>query len=137
MARAAKTQPSADLPSAVLAHVRRIIHAIHAQSAAIESHVGLTGPQFWALREIATASDDGLSLGDIARRLALHPANAGRLVDRLAAKDLVTRAGDARDKRVVVVRATSAGKKLVLTPVGAPAQAGLLDTALQHGPAVR
>lgn len=111
--------------SRVLGHLRRIIHAIHRQSAAIEASTGLTGPQLWALREIAL-SDEGVTLGDLARRLALHKANAGRLVDRLASRRLVTRGSVPGDGRSVLVRATSKGRRQAVAPVGGPLQADLL-----------
>jgi DNA-binding MarR family transcriptional regulator len=114
-----------ELAAAALTHLRRIIHAIHAQSAAIESAVGLTGPQLWALREI-DQSEKGLSLGEVAARLALHPANAGRLVDKLVRKKVVRRERPANDRRYVVVRVTPRGAALASKSPSGPAQADLL-----------
>lgn len=110
-----------------LEHLRRIVQAIHSQSVAIEAATGLTGPQFWALREVARARD-GLTLGELARRLALHKANAGRLADRLARRRYITRETPPDDRRVVVVRATAAGLKKAEVHVAAPPQAHLLRT---------
>jgi DNA-binding MarR family transcriptional regulator len=115
-----------DAPGSVLANIRRIIHAIHAQSSAIEAAVGLTGPQLWALREI-DGTVEGLALGDVARKLALHKANAGRLVERLVSKGLVRCERPASDRRYVVARVTKKGRTLARRPVGAPAQADLLS----------
>lgn len=115
----------ASLSVRALDHVRRVVQAIHGQSVAIEQATGLTGPQFWALREVAR-SKDGLSLGELAERLALHKANAGRLADRLATKRLVTRETPPDDRRVVLVRVTAAGLERAELPVTAPPQAHLL-----------
>jgi len=93
---------------------------------AIEAATGLTGPQFWALREVAR-EEDGITLSELARRLALHRANAGRLADRLAGKQLLTRQASPSDRRVVVVRATAAGRRQSELPVSAPPQARLLS----------
>ncbi len=122
MARAS----NAKLSVRALEHVRRVVQAIHGQSVAIEQATGLTGPQFWALREVAR-SKEGLSLGELAERLALHKANAGRLADRLATKRLVTRETPPDDRRVVLVRITAAGLERSKLPVDAPPQANLVS----------
>jgi DNA-binding MarR family transcriptional regulator len=106
-----------------LAHIRRIIHRIHAQSAAIEASVGVTGPQFWAMRELVP---EPLPVGAIAERLAIHKATAGRLVDRLVRKKLVTARRSGSDRRVVVVELTAKGRKLASRKAPRPAQADLL-----------
>lgn len=108
-----------------LEHLRRVVQVIHAQSVAIEGATGLTGPQFWALREVARARD-GITVGELARRLALHKANAGRLAERLARKRLVTRETPPDDRRVVLVRITAAGLRKAEIPVSAPPQADLM-----------
>ncbi len=108
-----------------LGHIRRIIHRIHAQSVAIEASVGVTGPQFWALREVAPEKD-GLPVGVLAERLALHKATAGRLVDRLVKKKLVTARRSREDRRVVIVELTAKGRKLASRKAPRPAQADLL-----------
>lgn len=117
----------AELARQSLGHLRRVIQAIHSQSVAIESELGLSGPQLWALREVVGADDDeGLSLGELARRLALHPANAGRLVDRLARRRLVRRQRSSQDRRVILVAATPAGRRLAQAKLSGPPQQDLL-----------
>lgn len=117
----------ADLARLSLGHLRRVIQAIHSQSVAIEAELGLSGPQLWALREIVGAADEeGLSLGELARRLALHPANAGRLVDRLARRRLVRRQRSSQDRRVILVAATAAGERLAEARLNSPPQQDLL-----------
>ncbi len=120
-----RVAPGRGQAARILAHLRRMIHAIHAQSAAIESAARLTGPQLWALREVVN-QHDGITLGELAERLVLHRANAGRLVDRLAGKGLVRRETPEEDRRVVLVRPTSAGRRLAERAVANPVQADLL-----------
>jgi DNA-binding MarR family transcriptional regulator len=110
----------------IIAHLRRIVRAIQEQSATIEAAVGLTGPQLWALREI-NASVRGLSLGEIAKRLCLHKASAGRIAERLLQRGLIQADRPENDKRYVVVRVTKAGRVLAERPVAGPAQASLLS----------
>ena len=109
----------------VLAHVRRVVHAIHAQSTAIEATLGLTGPQLWALRELDLC-EASQPVGFLARRLVIHKASAGRLVERLEDKGLVQREADAEDGRVVRVALTARGRTLARRSTQGPAQADLL-----------
>lgn len=108
-----------------LVNLRRIVHAIQAQSTRIEASVGLTGPQLWVLREINGAVG-GLPIGQIAKRLVLHKASAGRIVDKLVARGLVQSERPANDLRVVLARVTEKGRKLAAAAVAGPAQADLL-----------
>src|SRR5687767_1519070 len=122
----AMAKKDAGAAARTLANVRRIVHAIHAQSTAIESTAGVTGAQLWVLRELARAEQGVLTLSEIAQKLALHRANAGRLVERLADKRLVKRETPAHDRRVVLVRLTKAGEARLRRPVAGPPQADLL-----------
>jgi DNA-binding MarR family transcriptional regulator len=116
-----------------LTNLRRIVHAIQAQSTRIESAVGLTGPQLWALREINGAVG-GLPVGQIGRKLVLHKASAGRIVDKLATLGLVQTERPPNDLRVVLARITQKGRRLAETAVQGPAQADLV-TRLERLPA--
>ncbi|HZU97723.1 MAG TPA: MarR family transcriptional regulator [Planctomycetota bacterium] len=118
--------------ASTLTNLRRIVHAIQGQSSRIESSVGLTGPQLWALREI-NATVGGLPLGQIARKLVLHKANAGRIVDKLVALGLVQTERPANDLRVVLARITEKGRSLAEAAVQGPAQADLM-TRLERLP---
>ena len=123
-----------DVAARSLTHLRRIYHAIHAASSSIESAVGITGPQLWALHAVADAPD-GLSLGEIADKLVLHKANAGRLVERLLQKKLVTRERPEHDRRLAIVRATPKGLALLSEPTPKVAQRELLVRLAQLPPA--
>ncbi len=115
------TRHRAEVTTLALEHLRRIVQALHEDAVAISDATGLSAPQFWALREVVRAAD-GLSLSELARRLALHKANAGRLVERLARQRLVRRETPADDRRVVIVRPTAAGVRRCQLLVQAPPQ---------------
>jgi DNA-binding MarR family transcriptional regulator len=125
-----RNKVNSEAAGSVLSNLRRIIHAIHAQSSAIESALGLTGPQLWALREIAR-DEAGVMLGEIARRLSVHRANAGRIVERLVAKGFVDCRTPDDDRRRVIVRATAAGRRCVSRKVAVPPQADLVTRVAQ------
>lgn len=111
----------AEVTARALEHLRRIVQALHEDAVAVEEATGLTAPQFWALREVVRAGD-GITVGELARRLALHKANAGRLVERLARQRLVRRETPEDDRRVVIVRPTAAGLRRCQLPIPAPPQ---------------
>ena len=72
----------------------------------------ITFPQLWVLEHLSR-KEEGLPMNELARFLSVsRPAVTG-LVDRLIAQGLVQREDDARDRRVVRVRITAKGQKIV------------------------
>lgn len=54
----------------------------------------------------------GMSQRELGRIMCLDPSNVLRLVDRLAARDLVVRRRDAADRRVTLICATASGRRV-------------------------
>ena len=73
----------------------------------LEAEHGITGAQLGILRIIAEMKP--VTLADLRRRLTLHPATLGQLVDRLAVRGLVVRTPGAGDRR---------RREVTLTPLG-------------------
>lgn len=59
------------------------------------------------------ASEDGVPLSQISDRMLADNSNLTRQVDRLAARGLVRRAPDPRDRRITLVQLTPEGKALI------------------------
>jgi DNA-binding MarR family transcriptional regulator len=74
---------------------------------------GLTPPQFNVLRILRGARPDALSSGGIAERMVNHDSDLTRLLDRLEVAGLVEKSRDSEDRRIVNVRITPAGLRLV------------------------
>lgn len=91
--------------------LRRIFKTIEDYSRQVSSEYGITGPQLWALKTIS--EHDYLPLGELSRKMCLHPSTVTGVVDRLEDKGYVMRSRDATDRRVVTVRLTVAGRDLV------------------------
>jgi len=91
--------------------LRRIVKAIEDYSHEVSSKFGITGPQLWALKTISQSSR--LTLGDLSKKMYLHPSTISGVVDRLEGRDLVRRNRDTTDRRVVTVELTPAGQELV------------------------
>lgn len=90
--------------------LRRIFRAIQDYSQDVSGSFGITGPQLWALKTISEC--ESLSLGELSRKMYLHPSTVTGVVDRLEAKGFVSRDRDREDRRVVKVCLTPDGKEL-------------------------
>ena len=75
----------------------RIEHALQATSKRMETELGLTGPQRLALRMVGKFP--GISAGDLATVLHLHPSTMTGVISRLVEKDLLIRRRDPADSR--------------------------------------
>jgi DNA-binding MarR family transcriptional regulator len=62
---------------------------------------------------IRLSSSDGMSMGEVARRMGCDPSYVTALVDDLAARELATREPNPVDRRVKTVVLTDAGRALV------------------------
>lgn len=62
---------------------------------------------------VVLASRGPQRLADLADQLGVTPSTAGRMCDRLARRDLVTRHRAADDRRVVRISLTPAGRRVV------------------------
>jgi len=91
--------------------LRRIVKAIEDYSQQVSSEFGVTGPQLWALKTILLHG--ALPLGQLSKKMYLHPSTLTGVVDRLEAKGYVARGRDTADRRIVTVSLTTAGKELV------------------------
>lgn len=91
--------------------LRRIVKAIQDYSHQVSSEFGITGPQLWAMKTIF--QHGSLPLGELSKKMYLHPSTISGVVDRLESKGYVVRDRNHKDRRVVTVRLTPAGDALV------------------------
>jgi len=95
----------------IMQSLRRIFKAIQDYFQEISKKYGITGPQLWALKTIA--ANGNLSLGELSKKMYLHPSTISGVVDRLEKKGFVVRDRGQEDRRVVKVQLTPQGKKIV------------------------
>lgn len=94
----------------VIDNLRRIFQAINEYSKAAVHTTGLTGPQLWALKILESSSP--LRVSELAQAMYLRSATVVGIVDRLEAKELVSRVRSATDRRAVELSLTDLGKKV-------------------------
>jgi len=95
----------------IIDNIRRVFQAVNEYSKKAEKETGLTGPQLWAIKVLAEGTP--LKVSEVARRMYLHPATVVGILDRLEARELVTRTRSTEDRRVVEIKLTDKGRDMV------------------------
>ena len=95
----------------ILRSLRRITRAIDLHSRKLANRFGLTGPQLVCLR--AVARQGTVTASALARDVSLSGATVFGFLDRLAARQLITRERSTKDRRQVVAELTEAGRALI------------------------
>lgn len=94
----------------ILQALRKIIRGIDLYSRKLVGTHDITAPQLICL--ITIAAEGPLTLRQVAEKVFLSSSTVVGILDRLESKGLVLRARDTRDRRMVNVTATRAGRRL-------------------------
>jgi DNA-binding MarR family transcriptional regulator len=90
----------------------RLIRGAHRRySAELAKKYRMTGPQVGALAIVAR--EPGISLGQLAGRMYLHISTCSGIIDRLERKGYLARRRDSGDRRIVRLRLTARGKRMI------------------------
>ena len=117
----------------VLKQFRVLLRSIKRHYQWVEQRCGLSGAQLWAMAEIADAP--GLKVSDLARQLGVHLSTTSNMLRRLEELSLVKRTRIGEDQRVVQLRLTAKGAKILrLAP---RPLVGILQQALAELPQAR
>jgi DNA-binding MarR family transcriptional regulator len=106
-------KPFESLEQEALLNVLRTADALMHRLTAVLKPFNLSHNQYNVLRILRGAGADGLACQDVAERMITRDPDITRLLDRLEARGLVTRARDHKDRRVVVARITPEGERLL------------------------
>ncbi len=88
----------------IIGLLRDLERRVHTQFSAILAREDLTLPQFFVLKAVAT--DDGLGLVELSRKLELTPSTTSGIVERLRRAGWLERLTSDRDRRAVAIRLT-------------------------------
>jgi MarR family transcriptional regulator, organic hydroperoxide resistance regulator len=86
-----------------------VVHGLERTSKRMTSEIGVTGPQRLVLRVVGLFP--GLSAGDLASVLHVHPSTLTGVIQRLVAQRLLARGDDPRDRRRAVLELTRRGAR--------------------------
>jgi DNA-binding MarR family transcriptional regulator len=93
-----------------------VVHGLETTSKRMSSDIGVTGPQRLVLRVVGLFP--GVSAGDLAAVLHVHPSTLTGVLQRLVAQRLLRRVDDPRDRRRAMLRLTARGARVNTTTRG-------------------
>lgn len=99
-------------------------HRLQSTSKHMRVALGITGPQRLVLKIVSLSP--GMSAGELARVVRLHPSTITGIVQRLVAKGLLIRAADPGDSRRVRLRVREHARPLTQK------SEGTVEAAVQH-----
>lgn len=91
-------------------------HALQKASKRMKATVGVTGPQRLVIRIVARVP--GLSAGQIAQLLHVHPSTLTGVMKRLEQQGLIRRQLDQSDRRRAFLGVTGKGRRIDVTGAG-------------------
>lgn len=118
------------LPLQVLKKFRIIYGTVRQHFREIERTCGVTGSQLWVMQEVANTP--GIGVSELAERLSIHQSTCSQLVEKLAARKMISKERSKEDQRRVGLRLTEEAARLVDNAPG-PAE-GVLTEALSDLP---
>ena len=87
-----------------------VVHGLQRASKRMEQEAGVTGPQRLVLRVVGLFP--GVSPGDLARLLHVHPSTLTGVLQRLVERGLLVRTAEKEDRRRALLSLTPAGTRL-------------------------
>jgi DNA-binding MarR family transcriptional regulator len=87
-----------------------VVHGLERSSKRMSTALGVTGPQRLVLRVVGLFP--GLSAGDLATILHVHPSTLTGVLQRLTSQKLLSRIDDPRDRRRAILRLTRGGRRV-------------------------
>lgn len=109
---------------------RVIIGAVRQHSQELEAACGISGAQVWVLATIAETPD--ITVSQLSQAISVHVSTASNLLDKLDRAGLVERIRSNKDRRVVRLYLTEAGKDILSRAPGP--LTGLVVDALNKMP---
>ena len=91
-------------------------HALQTKSKRMARAIGLTGPQRLVVRIVGRFP--GISAGDLARLLHVHPSTLTGIVARLEQQGSIRRRSDPRDRRRTLLGLTERGRRFDVATKG-------------------
>lgn len=116
----------------VVMQFRVVVRSMRRHYQSVERACGVTGAQLWAMAEIDASPR--MTVGQLARDLAIHQSTASNIVADLEEAGLVTRERTREDQRVVRLALTAAGRK-VMRRAPRPLRGALQEALMSLPPA--
>jgi DNA-binding MarR family transcriptional regulator len=106
-------KPFESLQAEVFLNLMRTADVLLRSQEAILKLAGLSATQYNVLRILRGAGEQGLCCREVGERMIARDPDITRLVDRLERRGFLTRNRDSKDRRVITVRITPSGQKVL------------------------
>ena len=116
----------------VLVQFRLLVRSMRKHYQSVERACGVTGAQLWAMAQIEAAPR--MTVGQLARDLAIHQSTASNIVADLERAGLLRRARPREDQRVVRLTLTADGRR-VMRRAPRPLRGALQEALMSLPPA--
>jgi len=113
MSRRSPSHPAQSIEAEIFIALQKTADSLGLEAEQLLKPHGLTGTQYNVLRILRGAEPEGLPCGTIGERMICHDPDMTRLLDRMEKRDLISRARQTDDRRVVKTRITPAGLALL------------------------
>jgi DNA-binding MarR family transcriptional regulator len=104
-----QSKPFGTLEEEVFLNLQRTADALTYLLGETLKSAELTPSQYNVLRILKGAGPDGVPCREVSERLVTRDPDVTRLLDRMEARELVSRSRDSRDRRVVLARISERG----------------------------
>jgi DNA-binding MarR family transcriptional regulator len=101
------------LPEEALLNIHRTAGRLQAAVAEVLKPADLSAAQYNVLRILRGAGKAGLACREIGERMVTRDPDTTRLLDRLEKRGLTARSRESKDRRVITVRITAAGLRVL------------------------
>jgi DNA-binding MarR family transcriptional regulator len=108
-----KSNPQDALDAGVFVSLLRTANALSRGAEALLKPFNLSGTQYNALRILRGAGEEGLACREVGCKLISRDPDITRLLDRMESRDLIARAREKDDRRVVKTRITAEGLRVL------------------------
>ena len=106
-------KPFESLQAEVFLNLMRTADVLSRGQEAILKLAGLSHTQYNVLRILRGAGEQGLCCREVGERMITRDPDITRLLDRLERRGFLARNRDSKDRRVITVRITPAGQKVL------------------------
>ena len=113
LAELKQNKPFESLEDEVFVNIIRTAEVFNRKLTEFLKTFELTSSQFNVLRILRGAEPDGLICREIGERMIAFDPDVTKLLDRLEARDLIVRERQQKDRRVITVRISEEGLKLL------------------------
>jgi DNA-binding MarR family transcriptional regulator len=113
MSRRNPSHPALPMEDTIFISLQKIADFLGLEAEQLLKPHGLTGTQYNVLRILRGAEPHGLACRAISERMISHDPDMTRLLDRMEKRNLISRARQTDDRRVIKTRITPAGLALL------------------------